>query len=40
MKDTMGLRLREAWKEQEKSDCHPEMSKETSFSGTFMGWSV
>lgn len=33
MKDTMGLRLREAWKEQGKSDCHPEMSKELRFPG-------
>ena len=41
MKDTMGLTLREAWKKQGKSDCHhPEMSKETSFSGTVTGWSV
>ena len=41
MKDTMGLRLREAWKEQGKSHCHhPDMSKETSFSGTVTGWSV
>ena len=41
MKDTMGLGLREAWKEQGKSNCHhPEMSKETSFSGTVTGWSV
>lgn len=26
MKDTMGLRLREAWKEQGKSDCHSSHS--------------
>ena len=41
LKDTMGLMLREAWKEQGKSGCHhPETSKEISFSGTVTGWDL
>jgi hypothetical protein len=39
MKDTRGYMLRETWKEQEKSGCHhPEVSEESSFSGTVTGW--
>jgi hypothetical protein len=39
VKDTVGLRLREEWKEQGKSGCsHPELSKEYTFSGTATEW--
>lgn len=41
MKDTMGVMLREAWKEQGKSDCpHSEVRREYSFAGTVTGWSL
>ena len=38
MNETMGLILREAWKEKGKSGCHhPDLHKEYSFSGTVTG---
>jgi hypothetical protein len=38
VKDTVGILLREAWKQKEKSDCqHPELSKERSYSGVVTG---
>ena len=41
VKDTVGLMLREEWKEQGKSGCsHPELSKEYTFSGTATEWVV
>ena len=41
MKDTMGVMLREAWKEQGKSDCpHSEVRREYSFAVTVTGWSL
>jgi hypothetical protein len=41
MKDTIGLLLRDAWKDKGRDVCHhPEVSKETSFSGTVTGWSI
>jgi hypothetical protein len=41
MKDTIGLQLRDAWKDKGQDVCHhPEVSKETSSSGTVTGWSI
>jgi len=38
MKDTVGLLLRERWKEKGTPYCpHPEFSQERSFSGTLTG---
>jgi hypothetical protein len=38
MKDTLGMLLREAWRDWGESDCqHPELSNERSFSGTVTG---
>jgi len=38
VKDTVGLMLREGWKQKGTPDCsHPEFAKEYSFSGTVTG---
>lgn len=38
MKDTVGLSLRETWKQKGKSEClHPELSTEHSFAGVVTG---
>lgn len=38
MKDTVGILLRERWKEKGNPYCqHPELSRERSFSGTLTG---
>jgi len=41
MKDTVGLLLRERWKEKGNPDCpHTELSQERSFSGTLTGAQI
>lgn len=41
MKDTVGLMLREAWRQNGKPEClHPELSPERSFSGVRTGFNV
>ena len=41
MKDTVGVMLREAWKQKGSPDCHhPEVEIERSFSGTVTGCHI
>jgi len=41
MKDTLGMLLRERWKEKGNPACpHPELSPERSFSGVITGVSI